>query len=255
MSNENGPVERRPEPRKNVPWVWIIISAALAVAVVALVLANRFGSRVTEFDRPEPPKGPNIVATTTEPPPIAPPVVTTEPPPPEPGKPPKPQPPAEVVRYLEHLKRVEAYRQGMRNDVNPALEMLKSAYASQFGFGFEDDEGSQKKLHDGYSKYVRDWQNLTRYFRALPPPQQCSKLAAAYGQALTSYVAVMNNIQVAMKTGDLSALLQMRGGAQGNVDRMLKLSDSELEAVCKTYDITKQFDIVTDSDVGSILGF
>ena len=92
-------------------------------------------------------------------------------------------------------------------------------------------------------------------FRALPPPQQCSKLAAAYGQALTSYVAVMNNIQVAMKTGDLSALLQMRGGAQGNVDRMLKLSDSELEAVCKTYDITKQFDIVTDSDVGSILGF
>ena len=159
------------------------------------------------------------------------------------------------MRYLEHLKRVEAYRQGMRNDVNPALEMLKSAYASQFGFGFEDDEGSQKKLHDGYSKYVRDWQNLTRYFRALPPPQQCSKLAAAYGQALTSYVAVMNNIQVAMKTGDLSALLQMRGGAQGNVDRMLKLSDSELEAVCKTYDITKQFDIVTDSDVGSILGF
>jgi len=149
---------------------------------------------------------------------------------------------------------VEAYRQNMRDDVGPALDMLKDAYGLQLGLGDEDDPLSQKKLQSGYSRYSQQWQNLIRYFQALQPPAQCAKLGATYGQALNSYVYIWNQIQLAMANQDISRLLRLRRSAQAGVDAQLKASDAELEAVCKQFDIRKEFDITADDDVGSLLG-
>ncbi|MCC6485602.1 MAG: hypothetical protein IT209_12215 [Armatimonadetes bacterium] len=255
MPVEHTATERRPVVKRSQRPLIIAIIALFILAAIGLILAHLFsGKKVIEATPPPALKGAPVVTTNREPPPLAPAIVQT--PKPKPDEPqPAAQPPADVVRYLEHLKRVEAYRQGMRDDVNPALQMLKSAYSVQLGLGDEDDQSAQRDLQQGYSKYIRNWQNLIRYFQALPPPQPCAELANTYGQALASYVQVMSTIQVAMSNGDISALLSLRGSSQMNVDRQLRASDRQLQQICDRYGIEKQFDIQTDSDVGTLLGF
>ncbi len=256
MSGQQQHTEERPAVapgRKNRRALWAAVIGLLLVAVAGWLLAHNMGKPLTQAQQGNLPQAPPLVASPRTPPPLAPPVTAGRDLPSQPG-PQKVQVPPDVLRYLEHLKRVEAYRQAMRNDVNPAIQMLKDAYAVEFGLGNVDDEADQKRLGSGYSKYIQDWQKLIRYFQALPAPQDCAQLGATYGAALDSYVLVMSNIQIAMSRGDLSALMNMRSGAQRNVDRQLKESDRLLEEVTRKYDLRKEFDITTDSDVGSLLG-
>jgi len=233
--------------------LWILLGALVVVALAGWALAWQRSRPLTQAATPPPLEGPAVTSMPQAAPPLAPPV--TEMPQKEGATPEeKPKAPPEVLRYLEHLKRVEAYRQSMRDDVGPALDMLKDAYGLQLGLDDEDDPLSQKKLQSGYSRYTQQWQNLIRYFQALQPPQQCAKLGTTYGQALNSYVYIWNQIQLAMANQDISRLLRLRRSGQAGVDAQLKASNAELESVCKQFDIRKEFDITADDDVGSLLG-
>ncbi len=255
MPDNSGPQERRSAQagHKSQKVVWSVILGLLLLAIIGWAISNHRGRPLTEATPVPPPTSGSLVIAPSAPPPIAPPMTQAPNVEIKPGQP-EPQVPPEIARYLEHLKRVEAYRQAMRNDIGPAIDLLKTAYGAQLGLGEDDDLLSQRKLQGGYSKYLRDWQNLIRYFQALPPPNDCKDLAATYGGAVASYVSVMSNIQVAISRGDLSALLKMRGNAQLNVDQQLKRSDKMLAAVCKRFNTEKEFDITTDADIGSMLG-
>lgn len=162
-------------------------------------------------------------------------------------------PPADVVAYLEHVKKVELYRQSMRLDLSPAMDMLTNAYSLKTE---ADDEGfaqTQQTINEGYSKYTLKWQQIVAYFNSVPPPEACKLLAGTYGDALSKYSSVMIKIQVSLGKKDISTLMALKGSAQKDVDTSLRNADAQVATVCKTYGITKTFAVEPDQGVDSLL--
>jgi hypothetical protein len=194
------------------------------------------GPSVLQADAPRP-EGPSMLQTETLKPPE------------------KNPPPKHVIDWLEHLRKIEMKRRAMRNDFTPALDMLKNALSMKAEIEEEQQVEKQQNISQGYEKYAQNWYQLVNDYQSVQPPPECKKLADTYYVALQNYVQFMLKIQEAMHKQDISALMNMRGSAQGNVDQQLVQSDVELAIVCRQYDIRKYFDIEADSDMKSMLGF
>ena len=161
--------------------------------------------------------------------------------------------PADVIAYLDHVKKIEAQRKDMRTDLSPAFEMLKKAYGVQYDSDDEVREKDQKEISGGISDYTQKWQKIVADFNAVKAPAGCDKLASAYGDALGRYSETMINIQTSLNKEDASALYKMYGNAQSDVDSALSKADDALADTCKNYGLEKSFSISTDEGVGSLL--
>ena len=163
--------------------------------------------------------------------------------------------PPEVIQYLQFVKGIELRRQNMRTDFNPALDMMKSAYASQLGLDPDEGDSSAKnKVTKGYSQYVQDWNQVLRDFNAVQAPEPCREFAAAYQLALSNYVITMIKIQVALSQQDINTLIAMKGKVQRPIDQSLKQADQKLEQVTKRYKLEKDFTVEPDQTVDTIFG-
>ncbi len=165
----------------------------------------------------------------------------------------KPAPPAEVLAYLEHVKKVEQYRQTMRLDLSPAFDMLAKANSLKGEFEQEAADAAKQSIDKEYSNYVSKWQQIAAYFNSVPAPPPCQTLAGAYGDALGKYSAIMIKIQYSLIKKDINTLMQMKDKAQGEVDQSLINADNELSTVCKTYGINKSFAVQPDKGMDSLL--
>jgi len=206
------------------------------------------GPSVLQADAPKP-AGPSILQADAPKP--GPSVLQADAPKIEPGTPVSPR----VIDWLEHLKRIEMRRRAMRNDFTPALEMLKNALSLKAEIEEDQQIEKQQNISEGYKKYAQNWYQLVQDYQSVPPPTECKKLADTYDAALLNYVQFMLQIQESMHKQDISALMNMRGSAQGNVDQQLIQSDVELSIVCRQYEVRKDFSIEADSDMKSMLGF
>lgn len=249
MSSESSPVERRPEPRKQPPWVWISICAALAIALISLVLANRFGGRITEVERPRPPAAPGVAATITPPPPIAPPVTVVEQPPPEPGKPPRPQAPPEVVRYVEHVRQVNAYRYKLQQA--QTAQIAGAAWSALFrGLGVEEGEDKETEI-------VSAWGKLVNWFRSVPPPAECQSLGNTFGTALlASGVGVSRSLEQFAKLVEQPNLRLDKDlkATSVDIDARYASANTELKTLTDKYDNLPKFEILPDEPGTSLIG-
>lgn len=162
-------------------------------------------------------------------------------------------PPADVVAYLEHVKKVEQYRQSMRLDLSPAMDMLTEAYSLKTET--DDDAAAQTKqtIDEGYSKYTLRWQQIVAYFNSVPAPDSCKLLAGTYGDALSKYSSIMIKIQLSLSKKDISTLMALKGSAQKDVDTSLRSADAQVSSVCKTFGITKSFTVEPDQGEDSLL--
>lgn len=161
--------------------------------------------------------------------------------------------PADILAYLEHIRKIEDQRKNMRTDLSPAFDMLKKAYNIQYDAEDEAREKDKKDISGGIDSYTDKWQKIVSSFNEVKAPAGCDKLASAYGDALGRYSETMIKIQVALDKGDASALYAMYGNAQSDVDTALAKADEALSTTCKSYGIDKNFSIDTDKGVGSLL--
>ncbi|MHB1455995.1 MAG: zinc ribbon domain-containing protein [Armatimonadota bacterium] len=162
-------------------------------------------------------------------------------------------PPADVIAYLEHVKKVEQYRQTMRLDLSPAMEMLTDAYSLKTEFDDETAAQTRQSIDEGLSKYTLKWQQIVAYFNSVPAPESCRLLAGTYGDALSKYSSIMIKIQLALSKKDISSLMEMKGRAQKDVDTSLRSADAQVSSVCTAFGVAKTFSVEPDQGTDSLL--
>jgi hypothetical protein len=166
---------------------------------------------------------------------------------------PKP-PPKHVVDWLEHLRRTEEQRRRMERNVAPVMSMLVQAMVARaaalsgvaqgdFDKAEADYEREREKLRQGYQQRQREWAELIRYFKSVPPPPECQTLADAYFTGLSEYVTSISQIEKSLIENDLSGLTSMLGSVQSELDARFARADEELTRVCEQYGIRKYFAI------------
>jgi hypothetical protein len=168
----------------------------------------------------------------------------------------KPQPPADVIAYLEHLKRVEKYRQDLcAKELNDLIAMAPQMISKVYDFDEDvDPKSPTNDLYSQASKYSQEWQQIAAYFASVPPPQACNQLAGKYYESLIEFIKFMNSFRGAIAKSDVAQLKNIQRD-QTSVDEKLTASDQELAKVCNQFGIDKTFSIQGDTGRTPLLGF
>jgi len=195
---------------------------------------------------------PNVLQTEVNKPPL------------EVNKPQKPAPPADVIAYLEHLKKVEARRMALKSEeegallaiiphlqVDPLKEMLD--WSDNPDTNKEPGKTTEDKAKDMMAQLSRDWQDLAKFFQSVPAPEPCATLAAKYYDALRDVISTTTDLRSVLVNGDLEKAYKMRGKS-GGIDDKLIAADQELGGVCSRFGIERSFSIKSDTGMQPIMG-
>lgn len=238
--------------------VYAVISALVVVAALgAWYLRGRGVTQATQV--PNPPQSPVVNAPATPSSPQAN-VLQSEA-----NKQPlnldsaqKPPPPADVVAYLEHLKKVDAARQDLQQSeigmlLGVAAKASRDKYEKMFKMTDPDvkveDLETPVEAKKATDRLNQDWQRLCQQFLALPAPEACASLAGKYYDALRATIAAYQGINQKLANMDVEGLYSMQGKS-GNIDDKLDASDQELTNVCTRFGIQKAFTIKSDRGGG-----
>lgn len=246
------------ETRKRTT-LWAILAGILIVVVAAVVLAFMTrGNKVTQATPVPNPQQAPVVNAPPMPDQPQPSVLDTDVKnePLEVRKEEKPAPPADVVAYLEHLKRVEQMRQDVTaRELNYLVSEASNIIVKVFPFNEEWDESSaQRELSKQAQTFSKDWQQISAHFLSVQAPQPCAQLAGRYYQALRTFVGFMGKFEDAVNRKDMAGLQSMRRD-QVTVDQELNAADRELDQVCRKFGIEKAFSIKSDTGQTPLLGF
>lgn len=252
-------------PKKRLG-LWGAIAGLCVVALLVFLALKLQGSRVTQATPP-----PNLQQTPVLRAPASPDspqasVLQTDvqKPPLDLKKPEQQPPPEEVVRYLEHLKRVEQARMALQEKEITALgTLLAQAWAAPFKRMLEltdpdvadvgDDTASQAEMKKTFATLTREWQQLSAYFLSVPAPTQCQVLAGKYYDALREVIIHFGKVQSCMINQDMN-VMNMRGKSR-SIDEKLVAADGELANVCRVHNVDKTFSIQADVSQTPLLGF
>ena len=264
--NEFAPVE----PRGTNPLVYVV-SALAVIGVLALIFYAVFAAKGEKSVTTVPPGRPSDGTLTTVPPPqpgpssVTPPAVR------------KPKPPADVVEYLNFVKKVEEHRQMLLKDTTNALTLAASsggtkALLSMIDMAMDPD-GTEAmdplaETKQELNRQYTNWRNTLEYFDKKPAPTQCREFSGAYRQVLFSEARTIGEIATnfnsvnIMNPDDMSGLLnslrQMKNdpSIQVNIDKSADDADAALTALVSNYDMEKPFDVPREQQTsGSIMGF
>ena len=252
--NRTTNVSEAPENKKKKIGFWAAITGLVIVVIIlALKLHGMMVAQSTPVPNPQqapvvnvPPlpggPQPSVLNTDVQNPPL------------KPDE--KPQPPADVVAYLEHLSRVEKMRQDVcAKELNDLIAQAPQIIAKAFSFdeNFEEPD-SAGELSGKASQYAREWQQISAYFLTVRPPEACNALAGKYYDSLREFIVFMNAFQYAASKTDLAKLKQIQRD-QTSIDEKLTAADQELASVCNKYGIQKSFSIQADTGKTPLLGF
>lgn len=244
----------REQGRKGL-WIVAAVAGLLIVAVAAAAFFMLRGRAVTQATPvPNPQQNPVASAPNVPNPPQAN-VLQTEvkKPPLDVNNPRKPAPPADVVAYLEHLKKVEERRQQVyASELNSlfagAGEMVKDIIPD-WSNSDAPDTPDVRPLTQKRREYTEDWQELTKYLLSAPAPAQCAQLFDKYYGALGQAIRLFNDYQAAMSDPAKPDIAKLQGlkTRHWEVDKKLDAAERELAAVCDRYGIDKSFSIQSES--------
>ncbi len=256
----NGPVQQRKSPLG-----WILGIACLA----ALAILGFFVINLLQKTGQESP-GNFLAKQGQAPPPVL--QKTGEPPPPvladhaQAAK----KMPADILRWLEHLERVERKR-GILAQQGLASFMVM-AQSAQFGSDIKGLEGlasgdpeanmpetSADKLGKSSADTKAEWGRLRVEFDSLRPPQECQTIADSYTHALEETGSMITDVMDALEASkeDPQKALQSLYGMKnqsGAIDQYGNETDTKVGSICDKYDTRKWFSISSDFGNSSILG-
>lgn len=187
----------------------------------------------------------------------------------------KPKPPAEVVEYLNFVKKVEEHRQMLLKDTSAALLLAVGGQQKSYEAILDAIEGGESAevkdpltdMRKELNRQYGNWQATLKYFDEKPAPPQCRDFAGAYRAVLASETeTIKREVQITSKIdvtkGDsistgLSAMLGMQKdpNLQANIDKSADDADAKLKALVSNYDMEKPFDVPREKQGGSLLGF
>ncbi|HUV05402.1 MAG TPA: zinc ribbon domain-containing protein [Armatimonadota bacterium] len=245
-------------PKKRIG-IWAVLAGLCIVAALAVFLALKpWGGKVTQVAPVESPQHAPVVRVPPLPGAPQPSVLKTDVknPPLDIKKQEKPAPPADVVAYLEHLKRVEKMRQDVTaKELNDLVAKAPDLIAKAFPFDEDFEESTApRELTGQASRYTQEWQQISAYFLSARPPGACAVLAGKYYDAMREFIVFMGKFQEATNKLDLAKLKDIKRD-QVSVDERLDASDQELGRVCDQYGIEKSFAIRSDTGQTPITGF
>lgn len=263
VSTGSSETPARPIPKRRLGLFAAIAGLCLVGAAVLLAFIVH-GSKVTQatpvpnpqqtrvLNAPAPPNGPhpNVLQTDVQKPPL------------DLKKEEKPQPPPEVVAYLEHLKRVDAAREALQQREKAALYGYlwrvpadKANMAKEMMDALEKAEGPLPKdigkLPEATKlspRLNREWQQLAQRFLAVQAPDACAALAGKYYDALRNVIQWCSKLNDSIDNQDQNVFNWL--GQSTDIDDKLDASDQELTNVCTRFGIEKAFTIKSDRGQG-----
>jgi hypothetical protein len=182
---------------------------------------------------------------------------------------PGPSDPTDVIDYLKHVREIERQRVALsKQQLGQALTWSSQLTARTLTaeMGDNPEAAHQKTYNDfqnSFSQWSGQWEELSRRFNSYPKPvpQACSMLRDKYldvlGKTSSSMTTVGSSFASAMSGnagGAVEALTSMQGSASAEIDRSCEQADSEVAAVCKKYNISKDFDIKADGGASNPFG-
>lgn len=236
----------------------------IAAAFVVLMVMRPGGQKVTGANNASP-NGPEVLKAR---PPVntGPPIVSL-PPANRPPAPPDPYREA-VAAYLQKVKKIEADRKQVVNDLVPAMMIIASA---KMGQGIMDlykdlfpEEFENKPEQPSLAQ--QSWQTITGYMdrlralaaqlRAIQPPPTAQRFHAAYTWAFGAYIGAMlevrRNLEQGM-SGDaqqaIQALNASRQSLRERTSGALERADAELGALCAKHKLPREFAVSDSSEV------
>jgi hypothetical protein len=262
------------------PIVYVIAGLA-AVIIIALVVAVIAGGRKNVATAPPPSAGPaNNVVTAPPPAPAGGNLVTAPPANPAPATTlpgaAKPKPPAEVVEYLEFVKKVEEHRQMLLKDTTDALTLAGVSQAQSLMALIDmasnpDSRQVQDPLADTRKELIRqqkNWVSTLQYFDKKTAPTECREFSGAYRDVLYKEAKAITDIAESFSKvnitdpkdmqGLLTALQRMKkdSSIQGGIDASADNADAKLTQLVSKYDMQKPFNVPREERTsGSIMGF
>jgi len=255
----------REQGRKRL-WIGAAVAGLLLVAIAVGAVYMLRGRAVTQATPvPNPQQNPVASAPNVPNPPQAN-VLQTEvkKPPLDVNNPRKPVPPADVVAYLEHLKKVEERRMALKSEEEGALlaiiphlqvDPLKDVldWSDNPDSNKEPGKTTEDKAKDMMAKLSRDWQELAKFFQSVPAPEPCATLAGKYYDALRDVISTTTDLRSILVNGDLEKAYKMRGKS-GGIDDKLIAADQEMGGVCSRFGIERTFSIKSDTGMQPIMG-
>lgn len=273
------PPPARPEvpqaarPKRRIKAVAVVVG--LLIALLALLLCFHIrGARLLQAARPSNPQqlpilrapsvgvpnGPSVLVPPAIPNPPQPGILQSE----APKASPESGPPADVVAYLDYVRRVDAYRlqlqdmeKGYLYKLLPdLLSDLKKLQGDSQNVDVDPEEFSKSKeqvsgqASKDMDTLINQWQTVLVSFRKVPAPESCQTLAWKYSDALGEVVLSSTDILRKLANKDLS--LTGMQNQSSKIDSKLDASDSEVSAICQRFGIRKSFTI--QSDRGNVPG-
>ncbi len=176
---------------------------------------------------------------------------------PQPQPPPMQQPPmqiqrptvpAELLDYLEQLKKIEMQRKREANNYWLAVSALGDLLKALQGVASTGDildapEYNPQRTLQTYDAYLQRFLMLRQWLHQLRPPPECQQLHQSYDQALLAHIRTINSLKQRIVLKDLAGAALSGLTAQKQIDTALSIADNELTSVCQRYGITKPFTI------------
>lgn len=168
------------------------------------------------------------------------------------------QPPADIMDYLKHLQRVELQRQAMQRDLTPALNAFVNAMAMRATLDEQEFQQRMGTVQQAPQDYSQRWAQLSQFFESKQPPPACQPLHESYRKMLSSTVAYMTKVYLALEQAQsdpnaaLQVLSQMQGTASTDVDTQILQANLELQQLLDRYDLRRYFPGFTISGDGGL---
>ncbi|MER3473857.1 MAG: hypothetical protein C4335_07440 [Armatimonadota bacterium] len=220
-----------------------LLGAGVLVVLVAGILLGRHFFPVTHREAMAPPTGNVLEAPAPQLPDTGLLQAQAEPPQKQPEK----TPPADIIDYLKHLQRVEAQRQAMQRDLTPAFNAFVNAVAMRATIDEQELQQRMSAVQQAPQDYSQKWAQLSQLFESKQPPPACQPLHEAYRKMLSSTIAYMTKVYLALQQAQtdpntaLQALSQMQGTASTDVDTQILQANYELQQVLDKYDLRRYF--------------
>ena len=178
--------------------------------------------------------------------------------------------PPEILRWLEHLERIERKRSRLAQEGLSSFMVL--AQSAQFGTdmkGLTDlasgdpdanmPESAADKVNNSSADTKAQWISLRREFDSVPPPAECQTIADSYTHAVDETGAMITDVMDALDTSkqDPQKALQSLYGMKNQstaIDQYGNETDRKVGDICDKYDTRKWFSISSDFGNSSILG-
>lgn len=178
--------------------------------------------------------------------------------------------PPDVLRWLQHLERIEKHRGTLARA--GLANLMVMAQTAQYGLDLEglkalatgdpdipEPATSADKVAESSAKTKEEWRALRADFDSLPPPAECQTIADSYGHALDETGGMIGDVldAVALSKEDTQKALQSLYAMQNtskSIDEYGNAADGKVADICNKYSKRKWFSISSDFGNTSILG-